>query len=117
MSYNKYHNKPTIVDNIQFSSIKEVLRYSELKLLLNVKQIKDLQIHPSFLLQNKFIDSMGEKHRAITYEADFSYHAILVRKTKEQLIVEDCKGVKTEVYKLKKKLLLNKYKNIVFREI
>jgi len=38
--------------------------------------------------------------RAISYYADFVYTE------KGKLIIEDCKGMKTQVYKLKKKLLL-----------
>ena len=116
----KYGNKKVVIDNITFDSIKEGKRYKELKLLLQVKQIKDLQIHPSFLLQDKFTDSAGEKHRSITYEGDFSYRAIQFRRTNEQLIVEDVKPsltFQTQVYKIKKKMFLYKYKDVVFREI
>ena len=41
--------------------------------------------------------------RDVKYIADFTYH----RGT--QLVVEDAKGLKTDVYKIKKKLLYHKY--------
>ena len=110
--YNKYRNTKIMVDNINFASIKEATRYKDLKLMLAAKEIKDLKLHPKFLLQKKFVDSAGHLHREINYIADFVY----ISKNNET-IVEDVKGLKTEVYKIKKKLFLYKYRDFIFREI
>jgi hypothetical protein len=51
------------------------------------------------MLQDAFIDDVtGEKHRAITYEADFGYR----EDGKE--VVEDVKGFSTDVFKIKWKM-------------
>jgi len=96
---NKYHNKKVIVDDIKFDSKKEANRYNQLKLLEKAGLIKNLQrqvkyeLQPSFKYNDKTI-------RAINYIADFVYEK------NGELIVEDVKGIRTDVYKLKKKMLL-----------
>lgn len=40
MRYNKYHNKKTIVDGIEFDSKLEAKRYTELKLLEKTRHNK-----------------------------------------------------------------------------
>jgi hypothetical protein len=106
----KYHNKITTVDNIKFDSIAESQRYKELKLLLKAKKITNLELQPKFLLQVGF-EKNGIKHRPITYIADFMYDE------DSKWIVEDVKGMLTDIYKLKKKLFLYLYPNVVFREV
>nr|DAF46547.1 MAG TPA: Endonuclease [Myoviridae sp. ct1ba2] len=110
---NKYNAKKTVVDGIEFDSIREADRYCELKLLEKAKKIRNLELQPRFLLQDKFKDKQGNTHRKIEYVADFLYIDKLGRN-----IVEDVKGVLTDVYKLKKKMFLKLYDNqYVFREI
>lgn len=92
----KYHNKITIVDNIKFASIREAERYKYLKPLSAAGLIKDLRLQPRFVL-------IVEKIKICTYVADFEYWL------DDQHIVEDVKGMKTPVYRLKKKLLLAVY--------
>lgn len=112
-NYSKYNAKKTNVDGIKFDSIREAERYCELKLLEKVKEIRDLELQPRFLLQDKFKDKSGTTHRKIEYVADFMY----IDKC-GKTIVEDVKGVLTDVYKLKKKMFLKKYDNQYdFREI
>ena len=82
----KYHNKPTIIDGIRFASKKEAQRYCELKVLEKQGEIKDLKLQPRFKMAPGF-----------TYISDFSYHS------NGKLIVEDVKGVMTQVFILKKK--------------
>lgn len=110
---NKYNAKKTVVDGIEFDSIREADRYCELKLLEKAKEIRNLELQPRFLLQDKFKDKMGTTHRKIEYVADFIY----IDKD-DKKIVEDVKGMMTDVYKLKKKLFLNLYdEEYDFREI
>ena len=96
---NKYHNKKVIVDNIKFDSKKEARRYNELKLLEKAGIIKNLQRQVKYELQPSFKYN-GKTIRAINYIADFVYEK------DGELIVEDVKGIKTDIYKLKKKMLL-----------
>lgn len=108
--YRKYKNKKVQMDGYTFASKKEAERYKVLSLMQKSGEIKNLIIQPSFLLQNGF-DFNGKKERAITYIADFEY----IHKGKK--IIEDCKGFRTEVYKIKRKLLLNKLpKDTIFLE-
>jgi hypothetical protein len=54
------------------------------------------------MLQESF-EHWGVKYRELSYIADFYYEI------DGEKIVEDTKGFKTDVYKLKKKLFLKKY--------
>lgn len=104
MAYRKYKAKKTVVDGITFDSKKEARRYQELKLLERAGVIKDLSLQPNFLLQEKF--KYREKtERKIEYIADFQYYVIKDKKW----VIEDVKGYKTDVYKLKRKLFLKRY--------
>lgn len=97
-------------EKIEFDSLKEAKRFDVLYLLLKAKQITKLTLQPSYTLQDGFRDKIGKKHRPITYVADFKY-------TKDGVeVVEDTKGFKTEVYRIKKKLLLHKFPSINFIE-
>lgn len=110
----KYGNKKTFVDNITFHSAKEAHRYCELKLLLKAGEIKELKLQPKFVLQPEFSDDVGILYRSIVYFADFMYYET---KNPDKMIVEDVKGFVNEVYALKKKLFLYKYKHFVFKEL
>lgn len=103
-TYRKYRSKKTKVDGIAFDSKKEAARYQELKLMERAGVIKDLSLQPNFLLQDKF-KYKGKAQRKIEYIADFMYWDC----EKKTCIVEDVKGVRTEVYKIKKKIFLKKY--------
>lgn len=112
-NHSKYRAKKTIIDGIKFDSKREADRYCELKLLEKANEIRSLELQPRFLLQDKFKDRNGKTHRKIEYVADFMY----INKD-DKKIVEDVKGMMTDVYKLKKKLFLNLYdEEYDFREI
>jgi hypothetical protein len=100
----KYHSKKTIVDGIKFDSKKEATRYQELKLLEKAGKIKELKLQPEYELIPKFKKN-NKTYRKTIYKADFSYFDIEANK----YIIEDVKGFKTDVYKLKKKLFEYKY--------
>lgn len=98
----KYHAKKTTIDGITFDSRREAKRYSELKLMERAGAIKDLRRQVKYELLPPFsVD--GKHYRATTYVADFVY----VEEGRE--IVEDCKGFRTDVYKLKRKLFAHRY--------
>ncbi|MTI49471.1 MAG: DUF1064 domain-containing protein [Firmicutes bacterium] len=110
MTYNKFRAKKTTVDGITFDSKKEANRYCELKLLLKANEIKDLELQPKFVLQDKFKKN-GKTHRAISYVADFRY----IDCTTGETVVEDVKGMETKVFKIKKKLFEYKYSNLTLK--
>lgn len=112
-SSGKYNAKKTVIDGITFDSKKEASRYQELKLMEKAGAIMNLELQPRFLLQDKYI-YQGKTVRKIEYIADFRYKDTKTGKT----IVEDVKGVKTDIYKLKKKLFLCRYGQLLeFNEI
>lgn len=89
----KYRNHPTVVDGVRFPSKKEATRYGQLRWLESVGEIRDLKLktrYPIVIAGLKVCD----------YEDDFSYQ----EKTGER-VVEDAKGFRTPVYRLKKKLM------------
>ncbi len=105
----KYNAKKVTVDGITFDSKKEAKRYCELKLLERAGEIKNLRRQVRFELTPVFKDYSGKViERESSYIADFVYEQVLpmgLTKT----VVEDVKGVETDVYKLKRKLMLDKY--------
>lgn len=116
MKINKYHNKKIFYEGIKFDSKKEALRYKELRLLERTHEIAGLTLQPRYELVPKYIDNKGNHIRAITYIADFTYYDNKLNKQ----IIEDVKGMKTDVYKIKKKLLeyeLRDNPNVIFKEI
>lgn len=113
MAYgNKYHNTKVIYNGIKFDSKKEMQRYKELELLESTDYICNLELQKKFLLQDGYTNAKGKKIRPIYYIADFYYYDYIDNKW----IVEDTKGVRTEVYKLKKKLFEYKY-NLTIDEL
>ncbi|MBS5989581.1 MULTISPECIES: DUF1064 domain-containing protein [Anaerococcus] len=104
--YSKYRAVKTEIDGIKFDSKKEARRYKELKLLERGKAISCLELQPVFDLIPKQIHN-GKTIRKVVYKADFKYFD----NNKKIWIVEDVKGFKTDVYKLKKKMFLFKYGN------
>lgn len=103
MLRSKYNNKKVKVDGIPFDSIREANRYKELCWLVKAKEITDFKRQPEFILQERFIYD-GIKEKPITYRADFMY-----TEKDGTKVVEDVKGYKTPVYRLKRKLFLNKF--------
>lgn len=110
----RHRNKKTSIGKISFDSIVESRRYIELQLLQRAKKISGLQLQPVYLLQPAF-KCHGKSIRKMEYIGDFCY----VNKDGET-IVEDVKSDYTQkdpVYRLKRKLMLYKYPNIVFKEV
>lgn len=109
---NKYGNKKVKRDGMIFDSKLEEARYCQLKLLERAKEIKDLRRQVTFELQPKY--KKGDKYiLPINYVADFVYYDVRKGKT----IVEDTKGFKTDVYKLKKKMFEYLYSELEITEI
>jgi dsDNA-binding SOS-regulon protein len=96
MSPSKYRAVRTEVDGITFASKAEARRYSELKLLEKAGEVKELELQPKFPL---YAPTRSKQEQVTTYVADFRYR----RGPKGILVIEDVKGMKTPVYRLKKK--------------
>ena len=106
----KYRNKKVQVDMYVFDSIQEGKRYKELKLLEKAGQIKKLELQPHFLLQEAFRKN-GRSYRKIEYIADFMYEE------NGKVIIEDVKGIQTDVFKLKHKIFEKMYPEYELRII
>ena len=109
---NKYGNKKVVVDGMDFDSNLESERWKELRILEKANLIKDLRRQIKFELQPSYKKN-DKTIQSIKYIADFMYYDL----NKKQFVVEDTKGFKTDVYKLKKKIFEYKYPDIDFREI
>lgn len=97
----KYRNVRVSVDGFSFDSKAEAARYHVLVLMEKAGLIRDLEVHPKFVLITASHTREGEDVAVCDYIADFSY----VDVPKSRTIVEDVKGVKTALYRLKKKWL------------
>lgn len=106
----KYNNKKTQIDMYVFDSAKEAKRYKELKLLERAGEISNLELQPRFLLQDSFKKN-GRTYRKIEYIADFKYIE------KGRTIVEDVKGLQTDVFKIKHKLFEKIYPELELKII
>ncbi len=91
----KYRAEPTALDGHKFASKKEANRYAELKLMEKAKLIFDLELQP-------VLACIVNGVHVCDYIADFRYrenHGLKLQ------VTEDVKGVRTPVYRLKKKLV------------
>lgn len=88
----KYKNQETVVNNIKFDSKREAARYRILRLLEIAEKILDLRTQQRFEIK---VNNQLIGH----YVADFTYWE------DGSLVVEDAKGVRTDMYRWKKKLM------------
>ena len=102
----KYNSRRIAIDGYTFDSIKESQRYGELRLMEKAYEISELEVHPVLVLQRSF-SYRGKKIRAITYEADFGYFSYI----DGVFVYEDLKGYKTQLFRLKWKMLLYQFRN------
>ena len=101
----KYNAQPETVDGQRFASRREANRYCVLRALLQAGAIRDLHCQVPFVLSVN-----GQK--ICRYIADFVY---ILTETGET-VTEDAKGMRTPVYKLKKRLMLAIH-GIVIKEV
>ena len=96
----KYKSKPVELDGIRFSSIKEAKRYRDLKLLQSAGKIANLRLQVPYELAPK-VKIAGDKRArpAIRFYADFVYQQ------EGREVVEDAKGMRLPMYKLKRHLM------------
>lgn len=105
----KYKNKHVEYHGIKFDSKKEGSYYLKLKTMEELGIIKDLKLQVKFELQPSFKFN-GKTIRAINYIADFTYYD-----ENNKYHIVDTKGVKTEIYKIKKKMM--QYKGYEIEEV
>jgi len=79
---NKFNAQRCEYANMRFDSKAEMRRYGELCLMRLAGEIRDIEHHPRFVLQD------GGRAERIRYTADFMY----VRCRDGQVVVEDVKG-------------------------
>ena len=90
----KYHNQPTEVDGVRFDSKREAQTWGMLGLLQKAGQVSDLRRQVSYPLT---CNGQVVAH----YIADFVYFDVKLG----QEVVADAKGVRTQVYLLKKRMM------------
>lgn len=91
----KFNAVKTVIDGHTFASKAEAKRYGELKMLEKAGEIDGLVLQPRFPLEVNRV-SIG------AYVADFSYWTL---QRPPGRVIEDVKGMKTPLYRLKKKLV------------
>lgn len=123
MKRSKYHNQKITIDGLTFDSVREARRWRELKKLEKAGKIHDLERQVKFLLlpPQREPDEIGPRggvkkgkllEESITYRADFVY----IDTETGKKVVEDAKGVRTDVFIIKRKLMLWVY-GIRIREV
>ena len=102
---NKYRNHKVTVDGITFDSKKEAARWGELQKRQERGEISQLdrQVKYELIPVQRSKKTGKVLERACYYVADFVYWE------NGFLVVEDTKGMKTEKYIIKRKLMLYKH--------
>lgn len=106
----KYHAKPTTLDGHRFDSQKEADRWGELGYLVRAEKIANLQHHVVFELHAPTMNADGEVIGLAViarYEADFVYQE------RGRVVVEDTKGVRTAMYRLKRRWMAVEYGTVI----
>lgn len=96
----KYNAKKTEIDGILFDSKREAARYVELKEQEKLGFITNLERQVKFQLLPSQKRPDGTTERGSYYYADFCYYR------NGEYVVEDVKGHDTDVYRLKRKMML-----------
>lgn len=97
----KYRNKPCAIGDEQYRSGREAKRHQDLLLLERGGYISELRREVAFELAPAVVLG-GRKKPALRYVADYVYKDKWGR-----LVVEDAKGVRTPVYRVKKHLMMS----------
>lgn len=94
MEKHKYHNKPTVIEGVWFASRREARTYQTLVILERAGKITNLRRQVSYNLEVNGI-------LICRYIADFVYRDV----ERDVNVVADAKGMQTQIYKLKKKMM------------
>lgn len=109
----KYHAEKVTIDGETFDSRREARRWTDLRLLERAGEIRDLRRQVKYILiptqrEEPIITKTGKEKPGRVIEKECSYLADFVYQDARtgETIVEDAKGFRTEVYRIKKKLML-----------
>ena len=103
MAYNKYGAIKVKLDGYVFDSKLEAARYKFLKELEQAGAVSEIEVHPPY-------PCFVECKNVCLYKADFKY-----KNARGEEVVEDTKGVQTDVFKLKKKLVEALYPGLIIK--
>lgn len=119
MGRRKYGNTKITIGGITFDSKKETIRFRELQLLEKAGKISSLRRQVKFQLippqrapsqeYYKSGPNKGRRKPGKLLEKECSYIADFCYVQNGETVVEDAKGYRTEVYKIKRKLMLERY--------
>lgn len=117
----KYHNRKVRVGDESFDSRKEYDRWLELNILEEAGVIRKLQRQVKYVLipaqrEPETITQRGRKIPGRVIEREVCYYADFVYEMDGEVIVEDTKGMRTDAYIIKRKLMLERH-GIRIREI
>ena len=101
---NKYRNEKEEFEGIKFDSKMEMEFYIY---LLETHTKEEIELQPSFVLQDKFRDNTGKAQRESRYIADFRVGNI----------VFDVKGVTTQIFRAKEKTFKLKYPDLQLKVV
>jgi len=109
----------TDIDGTLFASKNEMIRWHELLLYQKAGQISDLKKQVPFVLCKGDTHPQYGEIKPVLYVADFAYYNLTYRKEfPNRYCVEDSKtGVRTDIYKIKRRMFLVKYSTILFFEV
>lgn len=115
----KYGSRKQTVSGTTFDSRKEARRFQELRLLEQAGKISDLRLQVKFQLippqrepsseVYKSGPNKGNRKPGKLVEKECSYIADFVYVKDGETVVEDAKGYRTDVYIIKRKLMLERY--------
>lgn len=110
----KYHNKKITICGMKFDSKKEAMRWVELNHLQDAGEITNLRRQVKFTLipaqrEGETITARGIQRPGKVIERECFYVADFVYEQDGKTVVEDVKGMKTDAYILKRKMLLHFY--------
>ena len=109
----KYGNNKIVLGDDTYDSMKEYRRYLDLLAMENAGEIEDLRRQVKFVLipAQREPDTIGKRggikkgkllEREVAYFADFVYKDV----KSGEIVVEDTKGMRTDKYIIKRKLML-----------
>jgi hypothetical protein len=101
---NKYRNEKEEFEGIRFDSKMEMEFYIY---LLKTHTKEEIELQPSFVLQEKFKDNTGKVQRESKYIADFRVGNI----------VYDVKGMTTQMFRAKEKTFKLKYPDLQLKVV
>ena len=127
-SRSKYKAVKTTIDGITFDSKKEAKRYTELKLLEKAGHITHLELQPEYQITINGAKickykadfryfTVRQENNALSYNSKGEWQTPTMTGDKEGQIVEDVKGFKTPIYRLKKRLVEASYPGTLIKEV